>query len=118
MDAKAQSSQRYIRMSHRKLRRVANEVRGKNAVEALHMLRFMPYFASDVIYKNLKSAVHNAMVKYGELATPENLTVSAIMVDEGPAYRRFKPRAQGRIYKIEKPTAHLMVEVQVKKVGA
>ncbi len=111
----ARSKQRYILMSHRKLRRVANEVRGKAVPEALHMLRFMPYFASKVILKHLIAATHNAAQKYGELAAPDNLVISTIMVDEGPAYRRFRPRAQGRIYKIEKPTAHLMVEVKVKQ---
>lgn len=114
MEAKAQSKQRYILMSHRKLRRVANQVRGKNAIEAMHMLRFMPYVASSVILKNLKAAVSNAVQKYGETASPDNLMISAIMVDEGPAYRRFSPRAQGRVYKIEKPTAHITVEVKVK----
>ncbi len=114
MESRAQSKQRYILMSHRKLRRVANEIRGKNALEAYHMLRFMPYFAAKVILKNLRAAVSNAQVKFGEQITPDNLFISQILVDEGPAYRRFKPRAQGRVYKIEKPTAHLLVEVQVK----
>lgn len=114
MEATAQSKQRYISMSHRKLRRVANQVRGKSVVEALQILRFMPYFASDVIYKNLVSATHNAMAKYGDSASPEQLMVSSIMVDEGPAYKRFRPRAQGRVYRIEKPTAHLTIEVKVK----
>jgi large subunit ribosomal protein L22 len=114
MESTASSKQRYILMSHRKLRRVANEIRGKSVVEAYHILRFMPYFASDVILKNLKAATSNAVQKFGERATPDKLEISAIMVDEGPAYRRFKPRAQGRIYKIEKPTAHLSIEVKVK----
>jgi large subunit ribosomal protein L22 len=107
----ARSHQSFILMSHRKLRRVANEVRGKNAIEAATMLRFMPYFAAKVILKNLVSAIHNAQVKFGEDFVPENLYVKTIMVDEGPAHRRFKPRAQGRVYKIEVPTAHLTIEV-------
>jgi large subunit ribosomal protein L22 len=115
MEQTARSKQYYIRMSHRKLRRVANEIRGKRAVDAIHMLRFMPYFAANVIYKHLNTAIYNALCKYGEdVATPGNLVVSTIMVDEGPALKRFKPRAQGRIYRIEKPTAHLMVEVAVR----
>lgn len=114
MEATAQSKQRYILMSHRKLRRVANEIRGKSVPEAFFMLRFMPYFASDVILKNLKAAIANAEQKYGERGSAGNLVVSAIMVDEGPAYKRFKPRAQGRVYRIEKPTAHLTIEVKTK----
>lgn len=114
MEARAQSKQRYILMSHRKLRRVANQVRGKAVPEAMNILHFMPYFASTVILKNLKAAVSNAEQKYGDLASPERLTISAIMIDEGPAHKRFRPRAQGRVYKIERPTAHLTVEVKVK----
>ncbi len=114
MEAKAQSRQKFILMSHRKLRRVVNEIRGKNAIEAVHILRFMPYFASNVVLKNLQAAISNAQQKYGDLASPERLYVSAVMVDEGPAYKRFRPRAQGRIYKIEKPTAHLTLEVKVR----
>ena len=114
MEATASSRQRYILMSHRKLRRVANEIRGKNAQEAYQMLRFMPYFAAKVILKNLVSAISNAQVKFGEGIATESLIISYIAIDEGPAYRRFKPRAQGRIYKIEKPTAHLTLELKVK----
>ncbi len=115
MEAIARSKQRFIQMSHRKLRRVANAVRGKGVVEAYQLLRFMPYFASDVILKNLKAAVSNAGQKYGDLGSPEGLVISYIGVDEGPAYKRFRPRAQGRIYKIEKPTAHLTIEVKIKE---
>jgi large subunit ribosomal protein L22 len=111
MEAKAHSKQRYILMSHRKLRRVANEIRGKSVPEALNILRFMPYFASKVIFHHLVAAVSNYRENY-KVDEPEKLLVSTILVDEGPAQKRFKPRAQGRIYKIEKPSAHLFVEVQ------
>jgi large subunit ribosomal protein L22 len=115
MEATAQSKQRYILMSHRKIRRVINTVRGKSVPEAYNILRFMPYRAAMVVLKNLKAAVSNAEQKYGESVTPDRLFISSIMADEGPAYKRFKPRAQGRVYKIESPTAHLTVEVAVKK---
>lgn len=111
MAVKAQSKQRFIRMSHRKLRRIANEVRGKSVPDAVYMLRFMPYTAATVVLKNLRAAVANAEQQFGQLADPNQMFVSAIMVDEAPVYRRFKPRAQGRVYRIEKATAHLMVEV-------
>jgi large subunit ribosomal protein L22 len=107
----ASASQRYIIMSHRKLRRVVNEIRGKHAVEALNILRLMPYDAATVVLKKLVDAIYNAKIKYG--TAPSNLMVSQVFVDEGPAYKRFKPRAQGRMYKREKPTAHLTVIVSV-----
>lgn len=114
MEATARSKQRFILMSHRKLRRVANEVRGKEVLEAYQTLRFMPYFAAKVVLKNLRAAIANAEQKFGDQATPDRLVISSIMVDEGPAYKRFRPRAQGRVYRIEKPTAHLTIEVKLK----
>lgn len=106
--------QRFVMMSHRKLRRIANEVRGKHALEAVAILRFMPHFSAKVILKNLMNAIHNAKVKMGDNFAPEALYVSFISIDEGPAYRRFKPRAQGRIYQIQKPTAHVNLQLSVK----
>jgi large subunit ribosomal protein L22 len=107
----ASSSQRYIIMSHRKLRRVVNVIRGKHAVEALNILRLMPYDAATVVLKKLVEAIYNAKQKYD--VSPSSLVVSQVFVDEGPAYKRFKPRAQGRMYKREKPTAHLTLTVSV-----
>lgn len=114
MESTVQSKQRFILGSHRKFRRVINEVRGLPVLEAYNILRFMPYRHAKIVLKHLKNAIHNAEQKFGEdLATPENMVVSAIMADEGPAYRRFRPRAQGRVYRIEKPTTHLTVQVKV-----
>jgi len=110
----ARASQRYIIMSHRKLRRVINTIRGKKVTEAYHILRFMSYDAAPVVLKKLIEAVSNAQAKF-KLENVDQLFVSQVFVDEGPAYRRFKPRAQGRIYRREKPTAHLTIAVQVKE---
>jgi large subunit ribosomal protein L22 len=107
----AQARQTFILMSHRKLRRVVNTIRGKSATEAMGILRLMPYDAARVVYKKLNDAIHNARVKYG--ADLSNLMVHKVLVDEGPAYRRIRPRAQGRVYRREKPTAHLTVCVKV-----
>ena len=107
----ARSKQTNIKMTARKLRRVINEVRGKNASEALNTLRFMPYFAARVIEQNLKSAIANAAEKYG--VTSDVLKISEIFADGGPTYKRAKPRAQGRIYRRLKRTAHLTLKVSV-----
>jgi large subunit ribosomal protein L22 len=109
------AKQRFVMMSHRKLRRIANGVRGKNAMEAVAILRFMPHFSAKIILRNLIAAIHNAKIKMGEGFTPEALFVNFISIDEGPAYRRFKPRAQGRIYQIQKPTAHVQLELGFKQ---
>lgn len=107
----AKSRERYIRIPARKIRRVINEVRGKKADEAMNILKFMPYFAAKVVEKNLKSAIANAKEKYG--VTSDKLFVSEICADDGPTYKRARPRAQGRIYKILKRTSHLTVTVSV-----
>ena len=109
----SKSKQKFIIMSPRKIRRVINEVRGKNVIEAADILHFMPYSAARVVEKNLHAAVANAEQKFQ--AEPEELYVSEIYADEGPRYSRFKPRAQGRVYKRIKRTSHLTVVVSQKK---
>ena len=109
----SRSRQRYIIMSPRKIRRVINEIRGKGAEEAADMLHFMPYAAARVVEKNLRAAVANAEQKWK--TAPENLYVSEVYADEGPSYKRFRPRPQGRVYKRIKRTAHLTLVVKVKE---
>lgn len=108
----ARAKQTNIRMPARKLRRIINEVRGKNVEEAMKILRFMPYFAARVVEKNLKDAVANAAERFG--ISSEVLVLSEIYADEGPTYKRARPRAQGRVYRIMKRTSHLTVKVSVK----
>ena len=109
----AKSKQRDIRMTALKLRRVINEVRGKRVDDALNMLHFMPYFAAKIVEKNIHCAAANAMQKWG--LSPDALLVSEIYADEGSTYKRIRPRAQGRVYKILKRTSHLTVKVSVDK---
>ncbi len=98
-----------IKMTARKLRRVINLVRGKGAVEAQKMLKFMPYFAARVVEQNLNAAIANASEKFG--ATPDVLKISEIFADEAATYKRVRPRAQGRMYKRFKRTAHLTLKL-------
>lgn len=107
MEAKAKQSN--IKMTARKLRRVINEVRGKNVIEAQDLLRFMPYFAARVVEKNLKVAVANAKEQFGVNA--EQLKISEIFADESVTYKRARPRAQGRMYSRLKRTSHLTLKV-------
>jgi len=109
MEAKAKQSN--IRMPARKIRRVINEVRGKSVQEAVNILKFMPYFAARVVEKNIKDAAANASEKWGSLL--EELVVSEAYADEGSTYKRARPRAQGRIYRILKRSSHLTVKVKV-----
>ena len=107
------AKQTNISMPARKLRRVINELRGKSALEAAKILKFMPYFAARVVEKNLVAAIANANEKFG--ANAEDLKISEIFADESATYTRGKPRAQGRIYRRLKRTSHLTVKLASSK---
>ena len=101
---------RHVRISPNKARRVVNLVRGLPAKEALTVLQFAPQAASEQVYKVLASAVANA--ENNERLDPDALLVSEAFVDEGPTLKRFRPRAQGRAYRIRKRTCHITVAVE------
>jgi large subunit ribosomal protein L22 len=106
----ARAVARHVRLSATKARRVVNLVRGLPAKEALTVLQFAPQAASEPVYKVLASAVANA--ENNERLDPDALLVSAAYVDEGPTLKRFRPRAQGRAYRIRKRTCHITIEVE------
>jgi large subunit ribosomal protein L22 len=106
----ARAIARHVRMSPTKARRVVNLVRGLPAKEALTVLQFAPQAASEPVYKVLASAIANA--EHNEGLDPESLLVSEAFVDEGPTLKRFRPRAQGRAYRIRKRTCHITVTVE------
>jgi len=99
-----------VRMSPTKARRVVNLVRGLPAKEALTVLQFAPQAASEPVYKVLASAIANA--ENNEQLDPDSLLVGEAYVDEGPTLKRFRPRAQGRAYRIRKRTCHITIAVE------
>jgi large subunit ribosomal protein L22 len=101
---------RYVRVTPMKARRVVELIRGRTAAEALAVLAFAPQAASAPVSKVLASAVANAENNLG--LDPETLVVATAFVDEGPTLKRFRPRAQGRAYRIRKRTSHITVEVE------
>src|SRR6266571_2771527 len=105
MEARAQA--RYVRVTPRKARRVLDLIRGLPAGQAQAVLAFAPQAASDPVGKVLASAIANAETT-GRV-DPESLVVSRAWVDEGPTLKRFRPRAQGRAYRINKRTSHITV---------
>ena len=112
MEAKAQA--RFVRVTPQKARRVVDLIRGKQAAEAVAVLKFAPQAASEPIRKVVESAVANARVKAdraSERFDESELFVSAAFVDEGPTLKRFRPRAQGRASQILKRTSHITVVV-------
>src|SRR5450755_469398 len=107
MEARAKA--RYVRVTPRKARRVVDLIRGMPAKEAQAALAFAPQSASDPVGKVLASAIANAgQVRPVDAGT---LVVSRAWVDEGPTLKRFRPRAQGRGYRILKRTGHITVVV-------
>ncbi len=106
----ARAVARYVRISPRKARRVVDLIRGLPAGEALALLRFAPQAASEPVGKVLASAVANA--EHNERLETDTLFVSQAYVDEGPTLKRFRPRAQGRAYRIRKRTSHITVVVE------
>jgi large subunit ribosomal protein L22 len=107
MEARAKA--RYVRVTPRKARRVVDLIRGMPADQAQATLTFAPQSASDPIGKVLASAIANA----GQVShlDASSLVVSRAWVDEGPTLKRFRPRAQGRGYRINKRTSHITVVV-------
>jgi large subunit ribosomal protein L22 len=103
---------RHIRVTPQKARRVVDMIRGKQALEALAILKFAPQGASEPVYKLVAAAIANARVKADAANTfldEQDLYVSRAFVDEGTTLKRFQPRAQGRAFRINKRTSHITV---------
>jgi large subunit ribosomal protein L22 len=100
----------YVRVTPMKARRVIELIRDMPAQEALSVLQFAPQAASEPVYKVLASAIANA--ENNERLDPDSLLVAEAFVDEGPTLKRFRPRAQGRAYRIRKRTCHITVVVE------
>ncbi|MDF3044893.1 MAG: ribosomal protein [Ornithinibacter sp.] len=112
---------RHVRVTPQKARRVVDLIRGKNATDAVAVLRFAPQGAAEPVRKVLESAIANARVKadlVAERFDERELVVASAFVDEGPTMKRFRPRAQGRAGRINKRTSHITVVVAPKPAKA
>lgn len=98
---------KYIRMSPSKIRRVLRQITGKTYADAITLLEFMPYASCIPIVKVLRSATANARNNLG--FDEKTLIVKSAFADQGPTMKRFRPRAQGRAYKIQKATSHITI---------
>lgn len=106
---------KYVRVSPYKLRKVANEIRDNNAQQMLSKLKVMPQKSATILYKLLKSGIANAV--NNNSLDDRSLTISKLIVNEGPSYKRARIRARGRIFKIIKPTSHVELELTNKGVS-
>jgi len=112
--APARAQARFVRVTPMKARRVVDLIRGQQADEALAVLRFAPQAASEPVYKVLASAVANARYRAEQESRRldvEDLVVQQAFVDEGPTLKRFRPRAQGRAFRVRKRSSHITVIV-------
>lgn len=104
---------RYLRIAPRKVRLVADLIRGKNVEQATHILSFTRKRAAKPILKLLNSAIANAINNFQ--LKKENLYIDKITVDEGPKLKRWRPRARGVAYEIQKKTSHITLVLKESK---
>ncbi len=100
---------KYIRMAPRKVRLVADTVRGMNAEEAQKVLHFIVKRSTNPVLKLLNSAIANAEHNFN--MKKENLYIAEIKVDGGPIIKRFRPRARGSTSAIQKKTSHISIKL-------
>lgn len=111
------ASHRYARISPRKVRPLADMIRGKFADEALDILKFQPHRGARMLEKVLKSALGNARdpdnpVNRGQVIELDQLVVSSATIDGGPMFKRIRPRARGMAFVIKKRTSHINVTLE------
>lgn len=109
MDAYAVS--KHVEYPPRKVRQLADLVRGQKVDSALTLLRFTKRAASSAVSKTIQSAMHNLVNKHGGQVAAEDMFVKSILIDEGRTLYRIRPRAQGRAYRIRKRSSHIKVTV-------
>ncbi len=101
---------KFVRVQPRKVRIIADEVRGKPAVHTVSLLRYHKGKGAEALHQVLVSAMHNAQENHG--LSPEQLRIAAITIDEGPRFKRMQARAMGRGNRIIKKTSHITVVVE------
>jgi large subunit ribosomal protein L22 len=108
MEARAEA--RYIRVSPQKARLVVDSIRGRNAGEALSILRNTNKRIAPAVEKVLRSAIANAQNLSADVDV-DKLVVSEAYVNEGPRSKRVRPAPMGRAYRIQRRSAHIAVAV-------
>lgn len=104
----------FIRISPYKLRRVANVVRGKEVGYALSVLSHLPHKGARILKKILESAQANAKHNAGY---SNKLFIQELLVNEGPHFKKYQPKARGRIFKILKRTSHVSLSLAALSEG-
>jgi len=108
---RARASSKYLKMSPQKVRLVVDLIRGRDAGEALNILRFTKKRATHEIEKVLRSAISNAEQK-SENVDVDRLVVAEAFVDDGPRAKRIRPAPMGRAYRYQRRMCHITVVVE------
>ena len=111
--AEARATLRYARISARKVKIVADLLRGKSAEEALGIVKFAPKASAEILEKLLKSAIANA--ENNHYMNRADLIVSEIYANQGPTLKRIRPAAKGSAVRIRKRTSHITIVLREKK---
>lgn len=107
VDKRPRAVLKFARISDRKARIVLEQIKGKDVHTAAAIVAYSPRYAADLISKLLKSAVANAENNLGMDA--DNLYVAEVYADQGPTFKRIRPRAKGSAYRILKKTSHISI---------
>lgn len=109
----ARATLKFARISSRKVKIVADLIRGKDVDEALAIMKFTPKASSEVLEKLLKSAIANAENNHD--MKHENLYVAEIFANQGPTLKRIRPAAKGSAVRIRKRTSHITIVLREKE---
>ena len=112
---RVKATAKFVHVSPRKARLVADHIRGRSVPEARTVLAFTERAAAVDVEKVLRSAVANAESNPALHWNGDDLVVAAVYIDEGPTIKRFRPRARGRVASIKKRTCHITVAVAQKE---
>ncbi len=113
--AQAKATLKYARISSRKVKIVADLIRGKKVQEALAIVKFAPKASSEIIEKLLNSAIANA--ENNHFMNRSNLVVSEIYANQGPTLKRIRPAAKGSAVRIRKRTSHITIVLKEEEKG-
>ena len=109
----ARATLKYARISSRKVKIVADLIKGKDINEALAILKYTPKASSEMLEKLLKSAIANAENNHD--MKHENLYVAEIYANQGPTLKRIRPAAKGSAVRIRKRTSHITIVLKEKE---
>ena len=110
----AKATLKFARISPRKVKIVADLIRGKDVNEALSIVKFTPKASSEIIEKLLKSAIANAENNHS--MDSKNLYVAEIYANQGPTLKRIRPAAKGSAVRIRKRTSHITIILREKEL--